>query len=668
MPPKNSTQDTQSIEWSGNGLTVGTQGVDLRVSPRNRSPEALEELVNAAWLDESTFGRRHGHLGTEVLDGTTSGVAYTPSGTLSDLWVMGHGSMYLGESEPQVQGLHFKYPGRLQGIAARGDELVAWTGDRLLVKPDELTDAPWTGASNAWIPQTTGESRQGVPAVIPTARTYPVSTTNPPPLATTTSIDSSLGRKYVVVAYTGDALGGDDAPVMVMVMDRATKTPVFETSLSADDATSIRAVYSNQFHIVYWVSGGKLKRAYASEYDPATWTIDSDQPDIAGGYDIAYVSETTHLVVWVATGSPAKILGTYFQGANNVFQPFTADFEFDLSSSPPSAGKVGVAVAPSGDVGLVWEAAAVSSVVNAYARIYTDAGTPRIAKTLIADITNTGSIAPRALCIAAKYLPAVEDGFSEFVVYANRTGGAAKDYVASYRLTVVNTVQHGQDRYHCYLASRAFRTGQNVSVWLMTPFNTSISIGAPVPTNLFMVTGREMKQQVCGFADVGLTFNYSLCLPSVWPDPAEETYGFVGQPNTRRWGTASLYRQAISGFGSDRVAMFYRDIDMLPDNFRTAQYGKALYIAGAAVREWDGVSLVESGVGIAPYSTFASANSTGHLGDVETVSGSSAAAIYNYRTYLTWKNAQGEISRLSPRPTPWPGRTTPLPSLPRRSP
>ena len=630
--PKHSTQDAGGVDFQAGGMTVGSAGVDLRVAPRNRSQESLEELKNASWRDETTFGRRHGHVGHEVYHGEISYVAGTNYGETMDRWVMGHGTEFLAESMPSLKSLVFPYPGKLQGVGVRGDELVAWTGDRLFTYPDGNPDGPWTGASNAWIPQTTGMLSYGVPAVIPTSRASLVPTSNSPTASATTSVDSSVGHKYHVVAHR--AANEDD--VVVEVLDRVTHSLVYETTFTATGATSIRSVFSAGYHMVYWVSDGSLHQAYASEYRPSTWTESPDTPALGGNYDLVYVNKHLHLLVWITDASTIK--GTYYRGPVEDTGLFSEGTVFDLGAANTPVGLLAAAVAPNGDICLMWGSGIDGPATEVYTRVYTSRAVPRGAEDLAADITTVGDFG--ALACAAQWLPDSNQGESQFIGYCNNYDG--DHYVTSFAITGALGASGDHRRYHCYLASRAFRTGQNVSVWLSTRWAPSFTPGGAIvvveTTNLFLITGGSYKQQVCGFADVGQTYNLSLCQPSVWPDPIEDTYGHADQPNTRKWVTASLFREATAGFGKTDVGINLREIDMLPDNFRTAQYGKSMYIAGAAVREWDGVSLVEAGTGIAPYTALAGNDSV-------VANQLTPSTTYNYRVYLTWKNAQGEISR-----------------------
>lgn len=639
MPTKSNLQDTQQFGIQASGVTLGAKGLDLRISPRNKDPEALEELNNAQFRDGSVFGRRNGHDGYEVRDAEPD--PSTSSGLLTetDSWVLGHGKTFTtvpGVVFPgyAVETLHCQYPGRLQGLTHRDDEVVVWTGDRLLSFPEGNPNGAWSGSSSKWVAESdTVREYIGIPAVMPTATAFTVPTDSKALLDPSAGVDSSLGRKFYVVAFR-DTDGG--SPLAIAVYDRFTNAKVYEQIFdAATNPTVIRCVFSAGFHVVYCLDGSRVHQIYASESDIQSWTLATDSPETPGGsFDVAYITESLHLVAWC---NGTQVFASYFKGAAGQGGPFPEGTQLDTGTHVKPTN-LGVTVARNGDIGLIWlDKAGGGTTVQV--RVYNQAG---VALGAEQEFDDKPEVTLVGLAISPRWLPSSDDGSSVFDCYCNHTDGGSFVKCGDFSAT---SLHNNNLRGNSYIASRAFRVGDFSAIWYFTSFNAAATaLGGPshiVPTTMYLLVGQLNKQQVAGFADWGQSYNLSYSVSSVLPDPMEDTYGSLFSPTTALWHTASIRRASGPGFGSDQAELVVRDLNFLPP-LRTAQYGKSTYFAGAAVRVYDGVSLTEVGVAIPPNVVINPTNGAGTLSNATT-----PGILYQYRVYLTYKNAQGEVCRSS---------------------
>jgi hypothetical protein len=592
-------------------------GVDLREAPKNRQTEALAELVNASFRDEKTFGRRPGHEHTRLV---------TPDGTgpleaaglslLTDRWAYGHGLITTNAAGTDW-GQTTATAGVGRGAATRGDEVLAWTGDRLL----SVSNGQCYGRGR-WSEITDDESGDGIPAYIPHMQTLRAGLAAKGSYGT--QFDCALGRQYVAVVFTVDD------KVKIYVADRFTGAPVYEGDLYTITHGHVtteapRIVFSNGSFVVYWRDSDltKLRRTYATEGAPDTWATTDEQGDCDGPFDVCYITDTRHLVAWT-DGTEVKI--TYWNGTNEDSLPATEGTVLSLGSANHVVEAVGVSVALNGDIGLIWQDnnAGTRAVVG---RVYNSAGTALDAEDLF---VSGGCASYPAVAITPSLF--LSSNKTEWAVYANNDAGS--NYVEVQKGVLTRTgASNRTNRKHSLLASRAFRCGAASGVWLTAVKGPSTIFSSELfaPVRYLLV-----DDVVCGFADQGTATNPAASgrQPSVWPDPLEGTY--PTDATTANWVTVTSSRETIAGVGSTDDTLNIRFLNMLPP-LRSAQFGLSTYFAGAAAQVYDGRHLVEVGFPFAPYvGTPTSANSSGSL----TNSGK-----YRYRVYAVWENAQGEVFR-----------------------
>lgn len=641
--PRQSDSDDVTYPIAPAGISIGTQGVDLRTSPRNRNPESLGELLNATFRDDKVAGRRPGHLGYEVRSLVDSPYKALDDGLRvgdTERWALGHGAVLAsGDNDANyvVEGSPTSYPRRAGGIFRRESETVVWTGDRLLTLAEGNPEGAWFGGSDLWTPDGDAHENLGVPAVFPHMETAVVPTNTPLSVDADAHYDGCVGMSLSLAAWTVST------GVRVCIRDRATGSVFYETTLDTGagaGGTNIKCVYSSGYLMAYWalLGTGEIVMAYAPESDPTAWSLSVEASSDSGVFDVEYISQDRHAVVW----DDSNAIKIALRSGPNEYEAEVAEGTTLESVVDTTIVALGVAVDRNSVIGLIWQLASGTTKT----RLYEPEGTALAAARTFT--TSANSTYP-GVTISARWMKTTQN-VCTFVGYANC--GGATDYNVRGRLVTASALAGTDARYNCLLASRAFRVGNDVGVWLFVPYNLDFveDVTDIVPTALALIVGGEEKQQVRGFAEYGTSYNPSWVMSSVRPDPAEGTYGFPDEPTTRSWHMVTAGRRRTSGAYGTMAEMNQRSIDMVPDVLRSAQYGRSTYIAGAALQVYDGLTVTEVGF-INPPNPFSFTKSTGG-GDRLTL----LCEDYKYRVYAVWQNAQGEMCRS-------PAYTTSAPAL-----
>ncbi len=615
--PRHSNQDADGYVSAPVGIALGSAGVDLRVSPRNRLISALSKLYNAAWKDERVFGRRNGHFRSRLRDGN----GYQLSGSTHERgygkWAYGHGRVINSERYPQP------YQGK--GIMTLGDQSVAWTGDRLLSDPGrkKLT---WFGESTFWRRDTAEDTalQAGIPAYIPTAKLTPL-------IASNTGFgaeghDGCIGRVYKL--FVTRTRG-----VVIRLVSRESGQPVINfTFTHGGDVLSVRSVFSKGRFIVFFATATQIYYTSASEENPTQWEDEQLLASCDGDYDIAYINETTYLIAW-RDGS--EIDAAYFSGTETVPTLFNPGDPLGITGTP--SGALGITVAPSGTIGIVYAETGTTSV-----ECLDSNGVSLQTKDEL-DVEECDRCTISARWLGAGVADAV------FVAYAHIPGGGGvieRVTVGKYTAgsvwgaggngtsgsPIVPGPSGGTDkRIYCNadIRTQAWRVGDETFCWLLTKSYSGIQ-------DTYHLVGGGGTSVVAGIASAGEAISPETSVVcSVAPDPVEETYGFPDEPTTRKWFHV-LPRADESSLPDGTVIVDQVDFDFLPD-LRWSRFGAALYTAGAAVQTYDGKSFVESGWTQFPeIKSVTASNGAGSLG---------LGTNYVYRIYACWRNNNGELFR-----------------------
>lgn len=577
----------QDINYQLAALPLGQYGVDLRRPP---AAPALEALDNARFLDERTVMRRHGFLGTTLLDGSPfpgAGGVVNPAP-----WVYGLGRAVGVVSGLSSSAVHHPIAGRGAAVFELDNEPVAWTGDRLLLptSADHGTSDFWTGNTGVSVPE-------GIPAFLPlmtdTLAAFTETGTSRP------TVSAALTEQYeLYVTRTTTA-------VVAQLIDRAggVLLPTDLTGTSTSPLTPTVLVVSGIFHVM-WLDGSDAKLRYR-RYVGGAWTAE----DVLYPNPITMFAATTSVdgetlvivVVDTASGDVLTIKRTWHSQIVSTLVALTA-----IAAATAGLGlmldandNALVAYATSGgNVRVDFVTAAASSLRLNLASPITDP--------TIVGITARGTIS------TAVTLGGINYTLGPWAVYwASNDPSHARDTAAC--------DQSGDEVVYFNMApaSQPWTVGVESFIWLCAVGST---------TNL-LLAGINNSAFVAGAADDEVSpFNKAsgFTVTAVARDPLD--------PTGTTWLYARPYIKQIPTATTITYGVLLGLINFLPQ-LSVAAYGHSNYLSGSCVKNWDGLALIDAGFNDTPAATAASAGSGGAL-----TSGGS----YEWRVKAVLYNNKGE--------------------------
>lgn len=597
-------------------IPLGTAGVDLRVSPRNRTQSALSWLENAHFSDERTAERRNGHdrLCLADLDGyalTGAGGGTVPGGGDAAIldsnsgtagWAYGFGAL--------VTTTHYPRPRRAQGVARFRDEELAWTGDRLLKKP--LVGRRWVGEDPYWGHNTnTTPIPEGIAAYMPDTKHQYID-------QFIGVHDAALGRRYKVVVHGGSITEARGCYAYIYERSGAFVTYVF---LGTGDVDDVKVIYSAGRFVVFYRTTTTLKKTSASEDNILNWTTASTVTSaISTQFDLHYISDSLFVLAWRETNN---IKFAYYSGETT--QTSLAAVPTTLTLTANAAGPLAISVAPNGDLAVMFVTATDTRL-----GIYSPNGAGTDAQ-FLANAATQVAVAPRWVNSGGTERTALFVGWATHSTENYTKVAAAVGQGANLALPPVVSTSETRSIYSAKVATNAFRVGDEAFVWLRSTF-----AGAGLQSTYELVTGAGHTKVVAacarGAADAPPA---SAVLWSVHPDPAENTYGFDTEATTAKW--LSILPQKQPNFGVNHTTVSVIDINFLPP-LRSAEYGGALYFAGGLVSCYDGRHVVEAGWINYPEIKSQSTSTTGSGFLVP-------GQVHRYRIYACWLSDTGEVFR-----------------------
>lgn len=594
---RTSQHDQDEITWLTTAVRLGGQGLDLR---QPSGPTALTRLENARFLDDRTLQPRRGHDGTLLAD--SGPFANVGTFTVEDNWVYGHGATLSPSNVAVWENAHHPIPGRAQTTFQFDGTDVAWTGDRLLVVKD---DGPAIGASDFWNrSSSTTPLKRGIPAYLP------VQTDSAPPAQVSGSyVETCLTPTLRVIVHTDT--GGT---LTAWIIDRTTNAVVDKSEISGASNSPVepKVVNSADIPVAVWRDSSS-KTLYLSSWGGTAWTAASPIDTDVNAFDIVSVTGGFFLLWRTAAPSTAELLIGKYVGTRTSSIPFS--FGMSVPGITPD-GPVALALAPSGDIGILASASGLKvRVFQPSMATYASCGW-----TTVDAGTNWGG----GIAICSRGLKE-SSGQYTWVMHLSRGVGVlpTPNVTMSTALAVVSTgitISTGLTRQNSALASKSFRVGDEVFCWFR-----SVNIGTH-----YLIAGTH-SLQVCGYADreeaiarASADSNYGI--PHVLPDPLD-TEGKLFS-----WARPYNTGQAYSHGGDVRLG----DLDFLPD-ILPVQFGKSVYMPGCAVRNWDGVSLGDAG-----WQDFPVISGTGQSTGGSLTNTGANTGVYYYRTYIVRYNARGE--------------------------
>lgn len=584
-------RDQDNITWKTAGVRLGTSGLDLR---EPSDPGALTKLVNARFADDRTVEERDGYLGTLVQDSAT----FAPVGITAEVgdWVYGHGRQLKNTNAASWENAHHPIPGRGQATFEYDGHNVVWTGDRLLV----VKDGGSLGASNFWQRNVanTADLAYGLPAHLPLQ-----TDTFPPAAVTGNYVETCLTSQYRCYLHTDT--GG---ALTAWVINRSTGAIVNKSEISgaSNNPAECKVINSAEYLVALW-RDATSNQLYMNYWTGSQWNGAASLQTSVGAFDVATVPGGFHVAVRFTTNGMAF---TQYAGIKVTTANYAQWTNMPNGSNPPALA-CGIAVAPDGGIGAIWESASSLGLCAAiYNKNLVLQDSIRVIDALTG-WTNGVSICARGLKEA--------DGKYKWVTHASRNASAGVEINHlrfSFGSLVVGTPVF---RYNSTLASKSFRVGDEVFCWLR-----SNNAGTH-----YLIAGAG-QLQVVGFADreeaIARTAGGNYGIPHVLADPSDTR----GASFT--WARPFNTGQTYSHGGNVRIG----DIDFLPP-LSSVQYGLSRYLSGSAVRNYDGIELGDAG--FQDYPKVAS--------DVQATGGSltntgASTGIYYTRVYPVRYNKKGE--------------------------
>lgn len=537
------------------------------------APNSLAKLINARFRDAKTVERRRGYLGNAAQDGSDFPPSPTPI-----TWVYGHGQTVSGQH-------HFPIAGRGAGTFRFDDADIVWTGDRLLVMRDGETAL---GSSAHW--SRGGEvENKGIPAYLPVQ-----TDSSPPDVISGEYVETCLTTtvRTIVASGTGGSL-------TAWVLHRE-KGALINKSVLVASGVGIhnpRVVNSDDQPVAVWRNGSDL---YSSWWSGTDWTAPSLIDNAVDAFELHPYNDGFFLL-WRASGT-VKV-GRYSGHSVNV-----TDFDFGTTLALTTTGAMALAVDENGGFAVVYQdttdqhlwvtrynnaaGGAVSLKIVAVAGPW-NAGVTACFRTLENDAGNLPLVVHAANSLHTKIVEVDEptDGVLE--------------------------VSQTETRYRTHVASKSWAVGDEVFCWLRA---------RNAETN-YLVAGVTMPQ-VCGYADreeaiARVVHDGVLGIPLVTSDPLSATYNFTW---IRPYTTGDSYSRP----GNVRIG----DINFMPE-LSVAHYGESAYLAGSAVRNYDGVVLGDAG--FHDYPEVENNIATETTGGSLTLEGA-----YQFRVYPVRYNRRGE--------------------------
>jgi hypothetical protein len=623
--PRNLNTEQQAVTATPVGIPVGLAGLDLRDGAASRSPLSLRECTNARFVHDRSLAKRSGH---DLLRMKTDDVYPQVDVEETRPWLYGWGDLsYQAYSSAAVKPPYFPEQVRGAGVALLDDQVVGYTGDRLLVR--RPTSSEWTPS-------------KGDLALMPTAvrrdRVYP----NQDATNLNSWYDTAVSTLHEVTLYVRQS--GANYQMYTAVRDRESGAILSEDTAIGPTSANLSqgyVVYSDGYFVAIWCDGTDLRYSHATDAEPTVWAnslVWDTYSGGAGAFDVEVISDTEFLVAF-RDGTAVRI--TYWRGRDQQSTPVTPGTA--LTTIANAGGILAVAVGRDRDIGLTYQVAAGTNRFE----IHTASGTRRTYSAAY------GSSAPRRMAIAAHWNYSAAGG-TQFTAWQESTSSAGlpgnvarvnQHFYSSDKADNSSAVSALFSRvfYNAALCTRGFRVG-DIAVVGMSYTREFPATPSFQNQNFFLGTDWQGRQRVVASFLRGETVGYPdlfanalLRVGSVRPEPGQG-YGSPETPTNTLWVT-SMFRWPPVGLlnvfsPQIRQCIFY--MDFLPQ-FRWAQYGRALYFPGAVVHEFDGRDCFEAGFLVYPeVQQVVSSAAGGAL---------AAGDIRAYRIYACHANAGGEIAR-----------------------
>lgn len=488
--------------------------------------------------------------------------------------------------------------GNLFGVLTRDQQIAAWDGHRLLVRPDSDFQSFGAVAGQAVFPAVRGE---GIAKSL--AGQIKSDAADNGVLKTVVWISGTTAYRSVYSSVSGAC-------------------HVSESSLGLATVTDVRVITLGSWtHILARNTGDTTLWMFSCQNDtPATLTTRNMGDITEPVFDVKKYSEEYAVIARVNSGD-VEVTIIRADGNNHVL------YTPDVGGGTVLA--VTAATHPSSKLGLLW--------------LLTDF-TPQFSEyDLMTGIESNGSFplnvssalsAQGRITLCETLVPASVVGEDlNWIAYIQVSATELKSYrVCSTAAAPINQTT----RYNTVLASHAFRVGNRAYVWCTgTP---SIYVLQPTwylcdqqlqPVGKILYGLAYQKDPTTNFGMPGVNWTTDTVT-----HPAKDRVVFMGALGYKQRAETRTSTPDPNGVFTEPSVFFYT-LDFLP-RITSAQAGRATYISGAQLWEFDGVNLNEAGFIQAPESAQIATGSSGNL---------DKAKEYSWRIDLCYKNAQNEEIR-----------------------
>lgn len=574
---RGSYRASDEVSWDVVGIQPGAVGLDTRA---DGLPGSLSKLKNARFEGVASLERRHGYTGQTVQDGTPFPASsfFTQLTYPGTPWIYGHGLIADGyntePTPPYIPDTHVPVAGRGGGAFEFGDSEVVWTGDRLYVMRDGTavgSSAHWTGTTE----------NMGIPAMLPVQ----TNVDTPEALASVYAATCLTTRYRIVASASNTAL-------VAWVIDRSTGAIVSRTELASALAKDLRAVNSGDVPVLLWREASELRMSHWSSASGWSTVEGVDSP--VTNFAIAQTPLGFHLAVMTATGFTL----TEFVGSLAVSTHYPPRTTVTPTVAP---GKhLAMAVDPSDNLYLVYVSIGSGGFYNDLRLMQVTDGLRVLERSV-----NLGTTFA-AVTATARGLRHEGTSTWPVVIYAESDGR-----IRIFEYEPSGSMIRTGERYNSKLASHAWTVGNEPMVWLRSELSGLhyLLAGVTAPAVIGYADREEAATRVTNDGEQALQY--------VNPDPS----------GTHLYTWVSLWDVGTATIGNLRVG----DINFLPP-LVTARFGESVYLAGSAVRNWDGYALGDAGFQDVPRLTSGSVQAGGAL----------STGQYRYRVYAVTYNARGE--------------------------
>lgn len=636
---KQSTNAQQGVTWDTVSLPI-SQGVDLRSNDRARPVAKLAKLVNGSFEERNSVVKRAGYAGGRVKFNAPYFQEDMPA---EARWIYGHGTCdpFL-DTDFTVSAVQRE----LRGVVTRGDQVAAWTGDRLISY--NAAGGTWEGTSSYW--DDNDMVSLGVPLYAPQGKVQdiPISASSFTQLHT-----SARGTKYILTAWVATELmvrvETDEGTVILGDLEITTGFDSTGGAQTIGGANRVKAMYlDGHLGVVVGDNIDDLYWVHSSEEDPSQWFIEPLGEGLVACWDVAKVSDNLALLLARRTGDTLHV--TYFDHTGALDQPATAGQMLDLGPQD-ATGACALAISGRGEFFGVVFVSDVGGVgfpwVQEYFASGNVAGGLGDPINLVAD-----SVKKLTMCSLVVGPPPYT-----YVAYAEAdipSTDPQATYVICWKALGAAVDPDRQElRWGLGISSHAFSVG-NEAFCVHRSINAANS---DVNQSTYILLGGVLNPRVAGFWARQAACEWPSAGPGGPPvvipggpsgvdlprfvdflpgqDQANRTKWVVGMSHEPR------YFRGRQDNRDEEVVVENRglraDMDFLPEPV-FAEAGQSTYVAGMAVQQWDGDKVHEAGFVQWPE----------HVTDPtasNTADGAMNEGTFRYRVYFCRRNRHGEVSR-----------------------